>query len=163
MKEDIINLLQEKFEGQYKEEPNATPYCIAIASDILVKVTTELYTNPATYFDMLTCVTGIDNGPQVNTMEVIYNLYSIPFNHSLMIKVVLPRENPVIESVTSTWKSANWMEREIFDMYGIHFNNHPDLRRILMPADWQGHPLRKDYQQQESYRDITVAWQKPEA
>jgi NADH-quinone oxidoreductase subunit C len=117
-----------------------------------------LYTDPTTYFDMLSCVTGLDNGAEAATMEVAYNLYSIPFNHHLMIKVVLPRDKPEIESVSSIWKTANWHEREIFDMYGIHFKNHPDLRRILMPADWEGHPLKKDYKQQEYYRDIKVEY-----
>jgi NADH-quinone oxidoreductase subunit C len=107
---------------------------------------------------MLSCVTGIDNGTDAGTMEVVYNLYSIPYNHHLMIRVVLPRQKPEIESVSSIWKTADWHEREIFDMYGIHFLNHPDLRRILMPADWEGHPLRKDYKHQEYYRDIKVEY-----
>jgi NADH-quinone oxidoreductase subunit C len=105
---------------------------------------------------MLSCLTGIDNGPEAATMEVVYNLYSIPFDHHLMIKVILPRENPEIDSVIRIWKTADWHEREIFDMYGIKFISHPDLRRILMPADWQGYPLRKDYKQQEYYRDIKL-------
>ena len=121
-------------------------------------VARNLNENPATNFDMHSCVTGIDNGTDVGTMEVVYNLYSIPYNHHLMIKIVLPREKPEIESVSSIWKTADWHEREIFDMYGIHFIHHPDLRRILMPADWVGHPLRKDYKHQEYYRDIKVEY-----
>jgi NADH-quinone oxidoreductase subunit C len=116
----------------------------------------KLFRDPATYFDMLSCVTGIDNGVQAATMEVAYNLFSIPFNQHLTIKVVLPRENPEIDSVSDIWKTANWQEREIFDMYGINFKNHPDLRRILMPADWEGHPLKKDYKHQEYYRNIKI-------
>jgi NADH-quinone oxidoreductase subunit C len=107
---------------------------------------------------MLSCVTGIDNGPEAGTMEVIYNLYSIPFNRSLMLKVILPRDQAEMESVCGVWKGANWLEREVYDMFGIHFKNHPDLRRILMPADWEGYPLRKDYQHQELYRDIQVKY-----
>jgi NADH-quinone oxidoreductase subunit C len=110
------------------------------------------------YFDMLSCVTGIDNGVAANSMEIVYNLYSIPFNHHVAINVLLPRENAEIESVSAIWKTANWHEREIFDMYGIKFRNHNDLRRILMPADWEGHPLRKDYKHQEYYRDIKVEY-----
>lgn len=112
----------------------------------------------AMFFDQLSCVTGVDNGPAVNTMEVIYHLYSIPFHHSLALKVILPRDKPEVNSVVPHWKSANWLEREVFDMFGIHFTNHPDLRRILMPADWEGYPLRKDYQQQETYRNIVVKY-----
>ena len=107
---------------------------------------------------MLSCVTGLDNGPQTNTMEVIYNLYSIPYNLHLMLKVVLPREQLEIDSVASVWRTADWLEREVFDMYGIHFTNHPDLRRILMPADWEGYPLRKDYQNPQYYRDIKIEY-----
>jgi NADH-quinone oxidoreductase subunit C len=91
-------------------------------------------------------------------MEVVYNLYSIPFDHHLMIKVILPRENPAVDSVSAIWKTADWHEREVCDMYGITFRNHPDLRRILMPADWEGFPLRKDYKHQEYYRDIKIEY-----
>lgn len=136
----------------------ATPKAIKLSAQDLIQVMDTLYRNPMTYFDMLSCITGIDNGAEAATMEVAYNLYSIPFNHQLMIKVMLTRDKPEIESVSHIWKTANWLEREIFDMYGIHFKNHPDLRRILMPADWEGHPLRKDYKHQEYYRDIKVAY-----
>ncbi len=142
--------------GTAEEIKNTTPLSLSIDVSALILVCEQLYKNPETYFDMLTCVTGVDNGPEGNTMEVIYQLYSIPFNHSLMLKVILPRENPEIESVTPIWKSANWLEREVFDMFGIVFKNHPDLRRILMPADWKGYPLRKDYKHEEMYRGIKI-------
>ncbi|MBN8653361.1 MAG: NADH-quinone oxidoreductase subunit C [Cytophagales bacterium] len=142
--------------GTVEEVKNTTPLSLSIDASALILVCEQLHKNPETYFDMLTCVNGVDNGPEANTMEVIYQLYSIPFNHSLMLKVILPRENPEIESVTSIWKSADWLEREVFDMFGIVFKNHPDLRRILMPADWNGYPLRKDYKHEETYRGIKI-------
>ena len=135
---------------------NTSPKGIQIPSEDLKAVAENLFQNPEMYFDMLTCVTGIDNGADVKTMECVYTLYSIPFHYQLMLKVVLPRENPEIDSVSHIWKSANWLEREIFDMYGIHFKNHPDPRRILLPGDWEGYPLRKDYKQQEYYRGVKV-------
>jgi NADH-quinone oxidoreductase subunit C len=135
--------------------PNSTPVTILIAPSKLVDVARELQTNPETYFDQLSCVTGID---AVNSMEVIYHLYSIPFNLSLALKVILPRDNPQVPTLSSVWKSANWMERETYDMYGIIFEQHPDLRRILMPADWEGYPLRKDYKEQDQYRDVQVKY-----
>jgi len=75
-----------------------------------------------------------------------------------MLKVVLPRENPEVDSVSQVWRTADWHEREAFDMFGIKFNGHPDLRRLLLPADWEGHPLRKDYKHQEYYRDVKVEY-----
>ena len=124
----------------------------------LKKVCFNLRQNPSTFFDMLSCLTGIDNGPEAGTMEVIYNLYSIPFNHHLMLKVTLPRDSPEVDSVEDIWRTADWHEREAYDMFGIKFKGHPDLRRILMPGDWEGFPLRKDYKQQEYYRDIKVEY-----
>jgi NADH-quinone oxidoreductase subunit C len=148
----------ERLTGSIRQESNASPATFVIDALHLEAVCKELHQNPATYFDQLSCVTGIDNGPQANTMEVVYTLYSIPFNQSLMLKVILPREKPEVESVVSIWKSANWLEREVYDMFGIQFKNHPDLRRILMPADWEGYPLRKDYKHEETYRGITVKY-----
>ncbi len=137
---------------------HSTPATYKVGVNELLKVALYLHQNPSTYFDMLSCITGIDNGPEAGTMEVIYHLYSIPFNQSLALKVMLPRENPEIESVTSIWKSANWLEREVFDMFGIIFKNHPDLRRILLPADWKGNPLRKDYKHEEYYRGVRIEY-----
>jgi NADH-quinone oxidoreductase subunit C len=138
-------------------DEQATPKAIRVDARDLLAVMLEVQQHTSLYFDMLSCITGIDNGP-AGDMEVAYNLYSIPYGHHLMIKVKLDRSNPQIESVNHLWRSANWLEREIFDMYGINFLNHPDLRRILMPADWEGHPLRKDYQHQAYYRDIKVEY-----
>lgn len=156
-KEKILALV----ESIAKQKPvwvdHATPATLLIHADDLLTVAEALWENPETFFDQLACVTGIDNGTEANTMELIYNLYSIPFHQLLALKVVLDRKNPEVESVSSIWKSANWLEREIFDMYGVKFLNHPDLRRILMPADWDGFPLRKDYKEQETYRNIKLA------
>jgi len=139
-------------------DENASPKAIIVAVEDLVAVAQQLFASPETYFDMLSCVTGIDNGPATNTMEVAYNLYSIPFNTHLMLKVKVSRETPVVPSLAGIWKTSDWHEREVFDMYGIDFTGHPDLRRILMPEDWEGHPLRKDYTHQGYYRDIKVAY-----
>lgn len=140
------------------EEANTTPATFVIASAKLLPVCDALWRHASTYFDQLTCITGVDNGPEANSIDVLYHLYSIPFHHAVALKVVLPRNAAQIDSVTSIWKGANWFEREVFDMFGVRFNNHPDLRRILMPGDWDGYPLRKDYQHQETYRDIQVKY-----
>lgn len=137
-------------------DPNASPQALRIDARDLVNICKAIYQHPQLYFDMLSCMTGVDNGVQANTMDVVYNLYSIPFNHHLMLKVTVARDNSTVDSVCEIWRTADWHEREIFDMYGLTFNNHPDLRRILMPADWEGYPLRKDYKQQEYYRNIKL-------
>lgn len=139
-------------------DQNATPKAILVDPKSIHQVMTFLHEDEQLYFDMLSCLTGLDNGPEVGTMEVIYNLYSIPYDQSLMIKVTLPRDQPEIESICSIWHTANWHEREVFDLLGIKSLNHPDLRRILLPNDWEGHPLKKDYQEQEKYHGVKVKY-----
>ena len=89
----------------------------------------------------LTCVHYPDN--KQTPFEVVYNLYSISENERVRLKVKTSEEG--VESVTSVWPAANWLEREVFDLFGVQFKNHPDLRRLLLPPDWEGYPLRKDF------------------
>jgi NADH-quinone oxidoreductase subunit C len=96
-------------------------------------------------FVRLSTVTAVDQFPAEPRFEVVYHLHSIEHHQRIRLKCRLAGENPVIESVTSVWRGAGWYEREVFDLFGISFSNHPDLRRIMMPDDWEGHPLRKDY------------------
>jgi NADH-quinone oxidoreductase subunit C len=96
-------------------------------------------------FARLSAVTAVDRYPAEPRFEVVYLLHSIERNQRLRLKCRLPGEAPEIDSVTGVWRAANWYEREVFDLFGVRFRNHPDLRRILMPEDWSGHPLRKDY------------------
>ncbi len=92
----------------------------------------------------LTAVTAVDWWPREPRFEVIYFLHSLQRNTRLRI-VVKARESDAVESVSRIWRSANWYEREVFDLFGVQFFNHPNLERIMMPADWEGYPLRKDY------------------
>jgi NADH-quinone oxidoreductase subunit C len=96
-------------------------------------------------FNFLSDVTGVDWYPSEPRFEVIYHLLSIPNKERVRLKVRLNSASPVVESLTSVWPGANYFEREVFDMFGVRFSGHPYLRRILMPEDWEGHPLRKDY------------------
>jgi NADH-quinone oxidoreductase subunit C len=96
-------------------------------------------------FVRLSTVTAVDRYPLEPRFEVVYHLHAIEPYQRLRLKCRVRGEDPVIESVTSVWRSADWYEREVFDLFGIKFMNHPDLRRILLPDDWNGHPLRKDY------------------
>jgi NADH-quinone oxidoreductase subunit C len=96
-------------------------------------------------FIRLSTVTAVDWHPIDPRFEVVYHLHSLSRNDRLRLKVRVGGETPTVETVTSVWRSANWYEREVFDLFGIRFHNHPDLRRIMMPDHWEGHPLRKDY------------------
>lgn len=135
-------------------DENSTPKALEIESEKVELVMALLKDDESSFCDLLSCLTAVDNGPEVNTMEVIYNLYSIPLEHSLMLKTTISREKPEIETISHLWKTADWHEREAYDLFGIIFNNHPDLRRILMPADWDGHPMLKDYQEPATYRGM---------
>ena len=95
-------------------------------------------------FNRVSGITAVDWWPRVPRFEVVYLLHSVSNNQRLRLTVRL-KENEAIESVTSLWRGANWYEREVFDLFGIPFTNHPSLERIMMPVDWEGHPLRKDY------------------
>ena len=142
-----------------KLELNEKSGQITLASQDLVAVCDFLWRNPNTYFDSLSCVTAIDLGVESGQMEVIYTLYSIPFHKTLHLRVLLDRNKPEVPSVSSVWKTADWHEREAFDFFGIQFIGHPNLTRILLPADWEGHPLRKDYVEQERYHGIKVKYE----
>jgi NADH-quinone oxidoreductase subunit C len=144
--------------GNVSWDEHSSPNALVVPSPCILAVCQLLQSDSSCYFDMLSCLTGLDNGPDAGTMEVVYNLYSIPFNAHLMIRVVLPREKPEVPSVTSIYRTAEWHEREAFDLLGINFTGHPDLRRILLPADWEGYPLRKDYKHQDYYRGIRVEY-----
>ena len=110
--------------------------------------------NPDFYFDSLQCNTGFDLGEGL--LESRYNLHSMKHLHSIEIRIKVSVEKPDIPSVESIWRVADWFERETYDMFGINFTGHSDLRRILLPEDWEGWPLRKDYEEQETYHGIVV-------
>jgi len=156
---EIKSLIESELQGAVLgDDQTSTPQALFIQKDHIVDVCNLLHTNEKTYFDSLSCLSGLDNGPEKNTMEVIYNLYSIPYDLHLMLKTELDRKNPLIDSVTEIWRTADWHEREAYDLLGIQFKGHPDLRRILLPDDWEGHPLRKDYVEQEKYHDVKVKY-----
>jgi NADH-quinone oxidoreductase subunit C len=96
-------------------------------------------------FVRLSSITAVDWTPSEPRFEVVYNLHSLDRNERVRLKCWVSESACEIDSVTGVWRAANWYEREVFDMFGIRFRNHPDLRRILMPIDWEGYPLRKDY------------------
>jgi len=160
---NIVAILQQSL-GQgviLEEDLQTNPQAIIVSPQHIAEVCQVLHKHGQTYFDYLACITALDNGPEVGTLEVIYNLYSIPYNLQLMVKTAVPRNKPgeplpAVPTISHIWQAANWHEREAYDLVGIHFTGHPDLRRILLPADWEGHPLRQDYVPQEQYHGIDI-------
>lgn len=111
--------------------------------------------NPDFLFDSLQCVTGYDYGTNED-LEVRYNLHSMTHHHAIEIRIKIDRNDPKIPSVEQVWRIGDWFERETYDMYGIEFTGHRNMTRILCPEDWEGWPLRKDYETQETYHGIVV-------
>lgn len=136
---------------------------VVVNSERLLQVCQILHEYPKLFFDTLSCITAIDNGVNaVKRFEVVYHLFSLLNEETFIIKVYAALNSsgtPEIPSLTPLWKTADWHEREAFDLMGIRFEGHPDLRRILLPADWMGHPLRKDYQAQDTYHGIKVKYE----
>ena len=111
----------------------------------VIEASRFLRDDPELRFDMLLDVTAVDYLGRVPRFEVVYHLYSVPLNHRIRIKVALEEGDPRLPSLVPIWAGANWLERETWDLYGIAFEGHPDLRRIYLYEEFQGHPLRKDY------------------
>jgi NADH-quinone oxidoreductase subunit C len=118
---------------------------VTVASHDLRRVADFLRTDPELQFGFLSDLTATDHLPAEPRFAVVYHLLSIPKRLVLRLCTWVEGANPVVPSVTSIWPTANWHEREAFDLFGIRFEGHPDLTRLLLPADWEGHPLRKDY------------------
>jgi NADH-quinone oxidoreductase subunit C len=111
----------------------------------LVTVLRFLHDTPALAFDMLIDLTAVDYIAETPRFELVYHLFSLQHNHRVRIKARVAEESAEVDSVVSIWPAANWMEREVWDMYGVRFRGHPDPRRILLYEEFEGHPLRKDY------------------
>jgi NADH-quinone oxidoreductase subunit C len=112
----------------------------------LMHVLTSLRDDAATRFDRLVDLTAVDYLGRRPRFEVVYELHSLAHRHRLRVKTQVPEEDPVVPTASGLWKAALWAEREVFDLFGIRFDGHPDLRRILLYPEFEGHPLRKDYE-----------------
>jgi NADH-quinone oxidoreductase subunit C len=161
--EDIRSLLTDKFGGDVVvgEERAGMQPALLIDPDRIADVCLELRNNPKTYFDFMNCLSGVDYGEQDGRFGVVYHLTSIPYRLQLTLKVSKQNNRgednlPSFPSVTSVYRTADWHEREAYDLLGIFFEGHPDLRRILLPDDWEGFPLRRDYKTAEYYKGIKI-------
>lgn len=144
-------LTKNEFEHQSLESDRSGVEIIKVDRDFLIPIATALY---AYGFNYLQCQGGYDAGPGDNLVS-FYHLIKLTDNadrpEEVRVKVFLPREDPRVPSVYWIWKTADWQEREAFDMYGIFYEGHPNLKRLLMPEDWVGYPLRKDYVSPDFY------------
>jgi len=142
----IAQRIKERFPGDFVE---AREYhgqlSVIVKKDRIVEICRFLHDDPGLAFDHITDVTAVDYPNDEERFEVVYHFYSIPKNQRIRLKSRVSEEDCTIDSVTGIWQGANFMERETYDLMGIRFNGHPDLRRILLTDDFEGHPLRKDY------------------
>lgn len=144
-KKKALEELRKRFSGKIKETfIKFGDEIVIIERDSLLDVVKFLMKEPYS-FNMLLDLTCVDHIGQENRFQMVYHLFSLSNNHRLRIKLSLPEKDPVVDSLTSFFKNANWLEREVYDMFGIQFNGHPDLRRLFMYEGFEGYPLRKDY------------------
>ncbi len=140
-------------------EPKIDPFCV-VKRERIVEVCRFLKSEPGIDIDFLEDETAVD-WPKRNVIEVVYHLLSYRHRHAIVLKVEADRAAPSVPSVEGVWKTANWFEREIFDLFGVDFPGHPDLRRIMLPDDWVGHPLRKDYQEAGGWHGMSNLRENP--
>lgn len=141
-----LKILQDRFGAEIVEwkEPWGE-LTVVVKPEAIVRVCQFLRDEPGLEYNFLSSVTGVDLGVETDPrFEVVYHLYSISQHHRIRLKVRV-NEDELVPTVTGVWKAADWYERETYDLFGVEFDGHPDLRRIMMPDDYEGHPLRKDF------------------
>ena len=152
--EEIHARLKERF-GEAVQEwrpPEAGDAFMAVAAESLHEACRFLRDEPDLQFDFLRAISAVDRGDQFVS---VYHLYSYAHGHGVVLHVYLGHDGPRVSSVADLWRAAEWHEREAFDMMGIVYEGHPDPHRILLPDDWEGHPLRKDYVAPREYHGLT--------
>jgi NADH-quinone oxidoreductase subunit C len=147
MSKDVIDALVARF-PRIVSDPSTGPggdAVVFVRKDQIVEVCRFLKDDPKMGFNMAPYITAVDYLGQEPRFEVVYNLYATALNHRVRLRVKVPEEDAVLDSVTGLWRGADWFERYCYDMYGLRFTGHPDLRRLFMYDEFVGHPLRKDY------------------
>lgn len=152
--DEIIKHLQDTFpEAGLVEEDTKPDKVLRVSASALHQVCLALRDDPALAFNCLMCLSGLEMGDELQT---VYHLYSMNHRHKFTIRCGVSKEEPSTPTVSDIWATAEWHERESFDLLGIVYENHPDPRRILLPDDWEGHPLRKDYVPQDKWHNIPL-------
>ena len=157
--------IHERLKGRFGDdvgplsEPKSDQHCV-VKRERIVEICRFLKSEPGLDFDFLEDLTAVD-WPKKNVIEVVYHLVSYQHRHVFKLKVEADRAASVVPTVEVVWKTANWFEREVYDLFGVDFPGHPDLRRIMLPDDWIGHPLRKDYQEAGGWHGISNVRENP--
>ncbi len=155
---EIFDHLKSKFGEaviEFKDDKPVDSYII-VSADKIDELSYYLRDFEDFQFDSLSCLSGIDYGD--GKLGVTYHLFSYAKRHKVVLKVIVPADIPDVKTVSEVWQTANWHEREAYDMIGIKFEGHKDLRRILLEEDWEGHPLRKDFQVPEFFHGMRVPY-----
>jgi NADH-quinone oxidoreductase subunit C len=139
---------------EFVEEETQNP-TVVIDASAMASVCTYLKEAEVLQFDSLMNLAGHDPDGE-SDLSIIYHLHSTVLDHYITLKTFTPRENGVVESVANIYRTADWHERETYDLFGVKFNGHPDLKRILLEEDWEGHPMKKDYTPAEFYRGMRI-------
>lgn len=160
----VFEKLQDKFgdavyELHADEKKDLDPWFF-VKAEAAVPVCEALRDTPELAFDYMECLSGVD-WPDKNEIHVVVHAFSYSHKHRAVLKIALARDNPVMPTLCGVWSAANWQERECFDLLGVRFEGHPDLRRIMLPDDWTGHPLRKDYKQGAEYHGMPTTRPNP--
>ena len=158
---EIKAVIMDQFPGSDIESEDLAEKQVELKADQWFDIATFLKEDPNLSFDQLECITGIDLGEEAS-LQTRYNLHSMEYRHKIEILISHDRKEPKVASIEKIWRIGDWFERETYDMFGIVYEGHRDLRRILCPDDWEGWPLRKDYEGQESYHGIVVPKMKEE-
>jgi len=156
--QEIYDKLKKIFDdgiGDIKTDLPTYPFFF-VAPDKVNAIALFLRDEESLQFDNLSCLSSVDYDK--DNLAVVYHLVSYALNHKLVFKTLIPKSNPVVNTVSDIWAAAEWHEREAYDLMGMTFEGHPDLRRILLSDDWIGHPLRKDYKVQEFYNGMKVPY-----
>ena len=152
----ISERLQASFGAQVIEcNDTAKDPWILVEAPAIVEITGYCRDEADLRFDALSNQSGVDY-KEGGYIEIVYHLYSYPHRHAVVLKVRTPRDEAEVPTVEPVWKAANWLEREIYDLLGVTFSGHSDLRRLLMPEDWVGHQLRKDFVEPAEYHGIST-------
>jgi NADH-quinone oxidoreductase subunit C len=155
--EEIYKKLQDNFGTaaiEFKSEAPSDAFAV-VKADKICDISLFLRDDEDLKFDYLKCLSGMDLG---ENLGVVYHLYSMKFAHHFVVKVMVPKDNPKVPTVERVWRTADWHERETFDLIGVIFEGHSNLIRILCPYDWEGHPLQKNYETPEYYHGMKVPY-----